>query len=201
MDWLIAKIRDSVQSSPTGGKRLILGAGAAAFLAIVFIATNSNPAAEPLEAEPSHSSSADSQISQPEIFVHIVGAVVSPGIYKLSPGDRVMDVVFAAGGFLANSDQASVNLARAVTDGEQVLVFEKGNNSNTAAVNGASQLMSLSRASAAELESLPGIGPTIAGRIIDWREANGGFKAVKDLLKVSGVGQKLFDGLKGEVSP
>ncbi len=112
-----------------------------------------------------------------------------------------MDVVFAAGGFLANSDQASVNLARAVTDGEQVLVFEKGNNPNTAAVNGASQLMSLSRASAAELESLPGIGPTIASRIIDWREANGGFKAVKDLLKVSGVGQKLFDGLKGEVSP
>jgi competence protein ComEA len=112
-----------------------------------------------------------------------------------------MDVVFAAGGFLANSDQASVNLARAVTDGEQVLVFEKGNNPNTTAVNGASQLMSLSRASAAELESLPGIGPTIAGRIIDWREANGGFKAVKDLLKVSGVGQKLFDGLKGEVSP
>lgn len=201
MDWLIAKIRDSVKSSPTGGKRLILGAGAAAFLVIVFIATNSNPEAQTVAAAPSQSASIDSQISQPEIFVHIVGAVVSPGIYKLSPGDRVIDVVFAAGGFLENSDQASVNLARAVTDGEQVLVFEKGANANTAGVNGPDQLMSLSRASAAELESLPGIGPTIAGRIIDWREANGGFKSVKDLLKVSGLGQKLFDGLKAQVSP
>ena len=115
-----------------------------------------------------------------------------------------MDVIFAAGGFGKEADQSSINLAREVTDGEQVVVYKvgaapqllgsPGSNSSVSA----SQI-SLNRATQAELETLPGVGPALAGRMIDWRTANGGFKKKEDLLNVSGIGDKLFAGIKNQV--
>lgn len=138
-------------------------------------------------------------IQSPTIFVHVVGEVAKPGIYSVDAGGRVFDAIFAAGGFTDLADQASVNLAREVSDGEQVLILTTG---QAAAAGSAksSQLLSLNRASQAELEQLPGVGPTLAGRMLDWRTANGGFKKKEDLMKVSGIGQKLFASMKDLVT-
>lgn len=128
-------------------------------------------------------------------FVHLVGEILHPGIYKLDSGSRLFDAILAAGGFTDAADQSSVNLAREVTDGEQIIVLATGVD-NPASLTYQLKQISLNRSSEAELESLPGVGPALAGRIVDWRTTNGGFKKKQDLLRVSGIGQKLFDGIE-----
>ncbi|MDO7882213.1 ComEA family DNA-binding protein [Salinibacterium soli] len=133
------------------------------------------------------------------ILVHVLGAVVAPGLYELREGDRVVDAVAAAGGFAEGADQAGVNLARPVADGEQLLVPLVGQ----APVPGAPAAdgrVNLNTADAAALETLPRVGPALADRIIQWRDANGGFTAVEDLLNVSGIGDKTFEGLRDLVT-
>ena len=148
-----------------------------------------------------------STISTPKIYVHIVGQVVHPGLYILQSGARLADAILAADGFTRFADQASVNLARALSDGEQIFVLKLGSNSGLLGGNssgGSSQghaaIINLNRSSETEIESLPGVGPTLAGRIIDWRIANGGFKSKADLQKVAGIGDKLFAQLKDLVT-
>jgi competence protein ComEA len=141
----------------------------------------------------------------PKIYVHVVGYVVHPGLYALQVGDRVSDAIFAADGFGKHADQASINLARPLTDGEQIVVLggsSKSLNSSTfsAPKSSAQSLVNLNHAPQSEIESLPGVGPTLASRIIDWRLANGGFKTKADLQKVAGIGDKLFGRLKDLVS-
>lgn len=131
-------------------------------------------------------------VNQAKIFVHIAGNVKNPGIYQLDSGARVFDVVLLAGGFTKKANQSSVNLARAVTDGEQILIGS-GNPSQQAA---SQSFISLNQSSSSTLEDLPGVGPALAGRIVDWREANGGFKTKEDLLNVAGIGEKLFSSIK-----
>jgi competence protein ComEA len=139
------------------------------------------------------------EIQSPKIYVHVAGSVKAPGIYQLDSGTRVYDAVLAAGGFTAKANQASVNMARALTDGEQLLI-SSGVSSSVFEGGVTSSLMSLNQASSSQLEDLPGVGPALAGRIIDWREANGGFKAKEDLLNVAGIGDKLFASVKDLVT-
>lgn len=115
----------------------------------------------------------------------------------MSVGSRLFDAVVAAGGFREDADQSSVNLARTLTDGEQVFVLKIGASSSVGAVAGdiGPKVLSINRASESELESLPGVGPALAGRIVDWRTANGGFKKKEDLLNVGGIGDKLYAGI------
>jgi competence protein ComEA len=134
------------------------------------------------------------EVSQQFLYVHVVGEVQSPGMYQLPIGARLVDAVFAAGGLTEEADNSSVNLARELTDGEQIIVFSISQEGEAAGTT-ASGLVSLNRAGDKELEELPGIGPALAGRIIAWREANGGFKSVQDLLKVSGIGESLLSGV------
>lgn len=134
------------------------------------------------------------------IFVHVLGAVERPGLYELADGARTVDAIAAAGGFTDDADQSGVNLARFVSDGEQLRVPAIGEVSAAAPGVTASGLVNLNTADMAALETLPRVGPALAGRIIDWREANGGFGSVEDLLNVSGIGEKTFAGLKDRVS-
>jgi competence protein ComEA len=129
------------------------------------------------------------------VFVHVVGAVVSPGLYELDDSARVIDAVMAAGGFVGIPSECSVNLARPVTDGEQIVVTSAEQScSETSGLSGAK--VSLNNASETELDTLPGIGPTLAARIIAWRESSGPFTSVEQLNDVSGIGDKLFAGVK-----
>jgi len=139
------------------------------------------------------------------ILVHVTGAVRKPGLVSLGPGARVVDAVAAAGGMADDADPAAINLARPVADGEQLVVRRVGESpEGGAGVTGAEGSgaapvagpVNLNTARAAELETLPRIGPALAQRILDWRQANGRFAQASDLLKVSGIGQKLFDGIK-----
>lgn len=131
------------------------------------------------------------------IYVHVLGAVLAPGLYELSDGDRAVDAIAAAGGFAEGADETQLNLARFVSDGEQLVVPLMG---AAPAPGESSGKVNLNTATLEQLETLPRVGPALAQRIIDWRETNGRFTAVTDLLGVTGIGQKTFDGLKDDVT-
>ena len=144
-------------------------------------------------------SDSPTEIKSPKIYVHVAGSVKSPGIYQLDSGTRVYDAVLAAGGFTSKANQASVNMARALNDGEQLLISSQ-TGAQSFENSMVSSLISLNQASASQLEELPGVGPALAGRMIDWRTANGGFKTKEDLLNVAGIGDKLFASVKDLVT-
>ena len=137
------------------------------------------------------------------IFVHILGAVERPGLYSLAEGDRAIDAVAAAGGFLDTADQRQLNLARFVVDGEQIAVPAIGEIPDAAAgipgtaVGGK---VNINTADEAGLDTLPRVGPAMATRIIAYREANGRFITIEDLMNVTGVGDKTFEGLRDLVT-
>ncbi len=135
------------------------------------------------------------------IFVHVVGAVRAPGVFSFVAGDRVVDAVRAAGGFARGADTAGINLARTLVDGEQIYVPRRGEVPPSGAPSGGGSgqqggKVNINLATAAELESLPGIGPALSQRIIEYREQHGPFKAITDLQKVSGIGPKKFASLE-----
>ncbi len=140
------------------------------------------------------------QATGAQLFVHILGAVERPGLYELREGDRAIDAVAAAGGFTNAADQGQVNLARFLVDGEQVYVPVTGE--VPAAATGAvvDGKVNVNTADGTSLETLPGVGPALAGRIIDWRDANGNFATIDDLKSVSGIGDKTFESLKDLVT-
>lgn len=199
MDWLKAQFRDAVSASGKSSRPLFAAIFVIVLLAAGAITLSTSNATTGTVSLPSASSSATTQVDQPALFVHVVGAVKVPGIYKLEVGSRVVDAVFAAGGFLDDADQTSLNLARELSDGEQLFALKIGEQPS-GSQGSSSGLISLNRATQAELEELPGVGPALAGRLIDWRTANGGFKSKEDLLGVSGIGQRLFESIKGLVT-
>ncbi|TQL54121.1 helix-hairpin-helix domain-containing protein [Subtercola boreus] len=157
--------------------------------------------------------------SETLILVHVLGAVVHPGLFELHSGDRVIDAISAAGGFSEKADQGRQNLARVMADGEQLVIPEQGaslppgspgsgaggSGSGAGGVGGAGAvggvggppppLVNLNTADQATLETLPHVGPAMAQRIIAWRTENGRFTQVDDLKNVSGVGDKTFEAL------
>ncbi|MFD4421543.1 ComEA family DNA-binding protein [Agromyces sp. NPDC058484] len=141
------------------------------------------------------------------LLVHVLGAVARPGLVELTSGARVVDAVAAAGGFTADADPAGVNLARPVVDGEQLVVLAVGQvpppavgGSPSTDGAGGDGVVHLNTADLAALDTLPRIGPALAQRIIDWREANGPFTSVDQLLDVAGIGDAVFSGLTDRVA-
>jgi competence protein ComEA len=135
------------------------------------------------------------------IVVHITGAVPRPGVYALPKGARVQDGISAAGGFLAEADKSGINLARELEDGEQLdIPFVEGFSPVVATpvetFIPTSDLININTATAAELDTLPGIGPTTAQKIIEYRETNGPFATIDDIIKVSGIGPTTFNRIK-----
>ena len=149
----------------------------------------------------------------PAVFVHVLGAVARPGLFEVHQGARVVDVVAAAGGLLPTADEAGLNLARLVADGEQLYVPAQGETvpgppdgaqagsgqADGAAAGGsgaAAPKVNLNTATLADLDTLPRIGPAMAQRILDYRDAEGRFASVDDLRNVTGIGDKTFAALQ-----
>ena len=131
------------------------------------------------------------------IFVHVLGAVIEPGLYQLREGDRVVDALAAAGGYAADADETQQNLARLLVDGEQLVVPVIGAVPPVDASGGVvGGKVNVNTADQATLETLPRVGPAMATSIIEWRETNGRFSTIEDLMSVTGIGEKTFEGLK-----
>lgn len=140
------------------------------------------------------------------IVVHITGAVPRPGVYALPKGARVQDGISAAGGFLAEADKEGINLARPLDDGEKLEIPYAAGFSpviptpELTPFASTSDLIDINTASNFELESLPGIGPTTAQKIIDYRDANGPFLSIEDIINVPGIGPTTFDRIKNLIT-
>lgn len=146
------------------------------------------------------------------VVVHVAGQVQRPGVVRLSPGARIQDALSAAGGLTDGADLSRLNLARIVTDGERVYVPAPGEEAPEVDGPGAGpppgpdgagpggQQVSLNSADPATLETLPGVGPVTAGRIVAWREEHGPFRAVEELLEVSGIGERTLETLRAHVT-
>lgn len=148
------------------------------------------------------------------VIVHVTGEVKKPGVVRVKEGSRVEDIVKAAGGLTENADISNINLAYVVEDGtkiripstddekqgeyitqsigEGIIMQEESNNSRSSIVN-------INTANETELEELPGIGASIAGRIIEYRNKNGKFKSIEDIKNVTGIGDSKFEKIKESI--
>lgn len=125
------------------------------------------------------------------VTVYISGAVATPGVYILPEGSRVDDVILLAGGFLPNAEQEGVNLAAMLQDGQQLDVPVR-----SAATHVSDGRININTATVEELGTLPGIGPTIAQNIFNYRLENGPFRFIQDIQNVSGIGPATYDEIK-----
>lgn len=140
-------------------------------------------------------------IAEPEIFVDVTGAVNKPGVYTLTGKSRVIDAIKAAGDSAPGADLSTINLARVLSDGEQIYVDSTVVSSNGVRVSKAvrSGPININRATVRQLDALDGVGPVIAQRIVDYRKINGSFLTIDDLQKVSGIGAAKFAQIKAKV--
>jgi competence protein ComEA len=187
---------------------VLLGVMAGFALAGLLFFVSRAPAGEAIVLQPAPTKS--------PIAVHVIGAVPRPGLYEFAEGARVQDAIDVAGGLLTSANVESINLAALLEDGQQLNIpYKSGqepvetsdeNNepdlpndnqeSNSEDENTDTDLVNINTATLEELDSLPGIGRTIAQRIIDYREANGPFTTIEDIMNVSGIGPSTFDDIK-----
>jgi len=178
---------------------LLAGLCAAALLLIIA----RRPAGHPVNLPPAPT-------ARP-LRIYVTGAVVAPGVYSLPPGSLAQDALSAAGGAIPQADLSHINLAQPLVDGDRLDVPTLAPTASpappaasdagapTTAPAAANQKINLNTATAAELDSLPGIGPAIAQRIIDYRTQHGPFARPEDLMEVSGIGETTFNRLKESV--
>lgn len=164
------------------------------------------------------SENAASRVRQPEqtpaieerIVVHVCGAVVNPGVYELNAGSRVCDAICAAGGFHEEADKDYVNQAQVLADGTQLVIptFEQTENGfenglsipSSQSDASASGKINLNTASKEELCKIPGIGQSRADAIVSYREQNGRFQAIEDIMQVSGIKQATYEKIKDSIT-
>jgi competence protein ComEA len=138
------------------------------------------------------------------LYVDVAGEVRRPGLYRVAHGSRTAAAIGMAGGFTRRAETTQVNLAAPLQDGQQVIVPARGAGGAAAAAGpggGQKAPISLSTATAEDFDSLDGIGPTLAQRIVEYRQAHGGFRSVDELRQVDGIGDKRFQQLKKALQP
>jgi competence protein ComEA len=180
---------------------------------------------------PSAPRTADRRRSGARVWVHVAGAVKRPGLYRIDADARGGAAVDAAGGLTRRADLRSINLAATVRDGQQIIVPARGEVAAAPPAQGAvgggtgpagspqagspqagtpqagttggagGSRLSLGSATAEQLDTLDGIGPTLAQRIVQWRDAHGGFQSVEQLREIEGIGDKRFQSLRAAVTP
>jgi competence protein ComEA len=162
--------------------------------------TGARPATERASPEPAP--------SPVLLLVHVAGWVNKPGVYELHEGQRVIDAIQAAGGAKNGADLTTINLAALLTDAQQIVVARRGaagpgaplGGATTGSGAGSTELININTATLDQLETLPGIGEVLAQRIVDYREENGPFGSVEDLLEVSGIGDATLADLKPQIT-
>ena len=183
---------------------LALGTGAGLFLGSRLAKSALSPLPQ-IVADPS---STDTTPAVPiSIHVYVTGAVVHPGVYVLPDSSIVQDALNAAGGAAKNADLIAVNLAAHLEDGEQITVptlSANGSSTTVSPTSSASSVhnkrISINYGTLAELDTLPGIGPTKAQAIVDYRTAHGLFKRLEDIQNVKGIGSKTYEDLKSLIT-
>lgn len=142
-----------------------------------------------------------------KVKIDIAGEVIKPGVYELNNGDRIIDILVMAGGLGVNADrewvEKNLNQAEKLVDGQKIYIPKVGEEikiDNKVLGIRESKIIRLNTATIEDLDKLTGIGPAIAGRIIDYRTKNGGFKDINELKLVSGIGDKLFEKIKDEIA-
>jgi competence protein ComEA len=135
------------------------------------------------------------------IDVHVAGWVLAPGVVSVEAGSIVADAVAAAGGMRAGAETNSINLAAEVYPGEQVIVPGPTREVSPGGIDAPGQPISLNRADTSSLEELPGVGPVLAERIVSFREQNGRFESVEELLEVPGIGEAKLASIRDLVRP
>lgn len=173
------------------------------------------PRPEPIAiVEPSPSPVPPAAVEQAApLQVHVTGAVQRPGVYSLAPGSRLVQAVEAAGGMAPEADEERINLADRLVDGQQVYVPRQGtpippsptavaraSGADPGVVAASGGVVNVNTAPAAELETLPGIGPALAQRIIEHREANGPFADPAEIVAVRGIGEATYAKLAGRIT-
>jgi len=189
---------------------VLLGVMAGFVLAGALIFVSRAPAGQPIILQPAP--------TKVPVAVHVIGAVPRPGLYEFAEGARVQDAIDAAGGLLSSANVDAVNLAALLTDGQQLNIpytdgaaptedpsalvlpgsstAESGNSSESTN----NDLININTASLEDLDSLPGIGPTTAQRIIDYRTTNGPFTTIDQIMDVSGIGPATYDEIKNLIT-
>ena len=143
--------------------------------------------------------------TQAPFVVDVAGAVPRPGVYELPSGSRVKDAITVAGGFLAEADKTNINLAAPLEDGQKLEIpFMEGveiagaprsGGEDTGGGGGEEEMININTADVEMLSSLPGIGPTLAQRIIDYRTTYGDFYFIEDIMNVDGIGSDKFEAI------
>jgi len=148
-------------------------------------------------------SSNESAATVQEITIYVTGAVNQPGLVKVKEGARAAEAVNACGGLLPIADSEKVNMAQVLKDGQQLMVPEKrggmGENKMPSKDNAGSEKVNINTADEKALDTLPGIGPAMAKRIIEYRQTEGPFQSVEDLKKIRGIGEAKFAKMKEKI--
>jgi competence protein ComEA len=195
-----AKLKEDFQDYTYSQRRALIAISLVAILFATFLFTNTRGRAVAQEsAKPTLTMPAVAKT----ILIHVAGKVKRPDVYPLLAGSRVSDAIKAAGGAQKGVDLSDINLARVLVDGEQVYVGYVAKVSSSSSKSSKTRftgVINVNRATKAEFDSLAGIGPVLASRIINYRSANGPFLALDDLLKVSGIGSKTLERIRPRLS-
>ena len=200
-------------------KIIVIAIAGIVAIAIMYFIYNKNQVKEDINIENeilvNNVSTNENNTNDDIVIIHITGSVKNPGIVKLKEGSRIEDAIEAAGGLTENADITKVNLAYVVEDGtkikipsaseedigdEDIIDSKSGDNiiieENTVSSNNSTQTININKATEKEFETLPGIGPSLASKIIEYRNQNGKFESIEDIKNVNGIGDNKYEKIK-----